>query len=141
MSDLFIEYDPWRGGCCLHFGRQNRGLGPLVPTRTVWNDSRSKLRNLGTEAPISGSFAVSAERSQAGPLEVRQNSKELQVWFSHVDSPPLSQWHREDHERTVLYLSREGDVSFIEGIVFVWPQGPISLYPVQQLHLAVEDFK
>lgn len=141
MSDLFVEYDPWRGGCCIHFGRQNRGLGPLVPTHTIWNDSRSRLRNLSKEALISGIFLITGERSPAGPIDVCQNTKELQVWFSHIDSPPLRQWSPEDYEGTVLYLSREGEGSFIEGIVYFWPQNPTALYPVRRLYLAVEDFK
>jgi len=147
MSDLYLEYDPWRGGFCLHFGRHDGGLGP--PQDTIWNAPRLKLRGLSDEPFLSGSFLVDADRCRIGPIQIRQDQQTLEVWFTTGEHLPRDHWRYERHTGLGVYYSSKmakpygggKDVPIVAGLVYSWGDSPAALYPVQQLHVAIEDFK
>lgn len=145
MSDLFLEYDPWRGGFCLHFGRRDGGLGP--PRETIWNGTRLRLRNMNDEPFLVGSFPVDSDGCQIGPIQIRQDDRRLEVWFSTGEHLPREHWRHERHAGMSVYYSSKlakpyGDgkeVPIVAGIIYPWET--VTLYPVRQLRVALEDFK
>lgn len=148
MSNLHLEYDPWRGGFCLHFGRRDGGLGP--PQTVLWEAARLTLRGMSDEPFLSGSFPVDSEHCQiGGRIQLRQDQQTLAVWFSSGEHLPRDHWRQERHAKVSVYYSsrktkaygREQEVPIVAGITCSWGEPPATLYPVQQLHVVIEDFK
>jgi hypothetical protein len=152
MSTVELEYDPWRGGFCVHFGRLDRASsqklfgGWLVAFRS--EDSRVsgiesfrdrggwRLAGLRAPAPlVEGDFPLTTDGGQAGPILVRQCSTQLEFWFGcrPIEQPPT---HYDTGHSIAIWIPN----SEVAGISL----GVSSLatdYPFASVRVSPEDFK
>ncbi|MFB3853557.1 MAG: hypothetical protein ACE148_07000 [Vicinamibacterales bacterium] len=102
---------------------------------------------MNDEPFLAGSFPVDSDGFQIGPIQIRQDHRRLEVWFSKAKRLPCERWRHETHAGMSVYYSSKqakpyGDVKgvpIVAGIIYLWKIPP--LYPVRQLHVALEDFK
>lgn len=145
MSTLVVEYDPWRGGCCLYLG------APGMPTdkrEYILPETRQVgLRHMDTLEPFQGTFPVTPGRCRVGPILVRQDDDTLAIWFSTDEVVPCSQWSTEERARAFLFYSTPGPfghqshVRILAGIRYRWWHQARAGDPITELVLDPQDFK
>jgi hypothetical protein len=118
MAPIVFEFDPWRGGFCLHlvastrerslsafggllsihFGAQDR----IVAIESFFGDHGGlPLRGIHqTDNYPQGEFAVEGRELRVGPFQLRQNEEELELWFSTGNELPRDHWTNQRDAQT-----------------------------------------
>jgi hypothetical protein len=106
---VVFEYDPWRGGFCLHLGPFSRdrrteafdGLvsvyrderGHVAAVESFWDHGGLPLQGLHqAESYPEGEFPIEGAELIVGPLQLRQTPERLELWFSTAKEVPRDHW-------------------------------------------------
>ena len=169
-----FNYDPWRGGFCLRFSKAYRthvqsAFDNLI---SIHFDDDAKicaiesffgnyggvpLRGLHGACDFhTGVFQIRENAFRVGSFQLRQNQKELEVWFSTGNELPRVHWTKQCDENsgvTAWFSSRKTkagwpvpgvggrvELPMLAGLSVEFPRIAIA-FPISSVHLEVEDFK
>jgi hypothetical protein len=173
MSGAILQYDPRRGGFCLQLAAFSRdrprqvfaGLlsiyldesGLVAAIESFWDHGGLPLNGIHqAQSYPAGEYPVEGAELRVGPVHLKQNVHNLELWFSAGNELPGAGWHRQDDGATGLAVwfaqqkapagwpvpgaAGRAECPLVAGLTIKFAR-TVASFPISSLRLSAEDFK